>query len=228
MAELLDANWFRACVFGAAALAMVVAWRHERVRFDRIESVDRRILWPTCWLLIGMAYVTMALAIHFDIAEKFGGLGRAYARNGEWYESRRPLQATAVAIVGIVWLTLIVVGIWRVPERRRRYLASALLCTSLICFAIIRMVSFHYVDTIVARTSVAGVPVGTVVEHLGNILAVILSTVAARRPIPDSAEHAGVPPTFRGRRNVVLKPVGLRGHSERRSGWRTNRPGPTT
>ncbi len=195
MAELLDASWFGACAYGIASAAMVMAWYHEWVRLDRIGPAGRRILWPTCWLLIGAVYASLALALGLELAGTLGGLGREYARSEEWYESRRPLQAAVVAIVGVTWLTIIVVGIWRVPERRRRYLASALLCTSLVCFAIIRLVSFHYVDTILVRTSLAEVPLGTIVELIGIVLAVVVVAMSVRRPVPDSATESGVSPT---------------------------------
>jgi hypothetical protein len=186
MAELLDANWFRTGALGTAAFATVAAWRIERVQLRQIGSTGGRALWPMCWLLIGAIYASMALVLTFDLVGTFGGLGREYARADQWYESRRPLQVAVVTIVGLIWFSIIVVGIWRVPERRRRYLPSALLCTTLVCFAIIRLVSLHQIDTIVYRTSVAGVPIGTVVEHVGVVLAVVLIVEAVRRPVADS------------------------------------------
>lgn len=186
MAELLDANSFRAGMFGVATVAMVAAWRREQVSLDRIEAAKHRVLWPVCWLLIGAIYASMALALGFNLSTSIGGVGRDLARSEEWYESRRPLQAAVVSIVGVAWLTVIVVGIWRVPQRRRRYLPSALLCTSLVCFAIIRLVSLHHVDRIVARTDVAGVPFGTVVELVGVVAALILVFTAVRQPVPDT------------------------------------------
>jgi hypothetical protein len=190
MVELLDANWFRAGALLIAALAMVAAWRIERVQLRQISSSGRRALWPMFWLLIGAIYASMASVLTFDLIGTLGGLGRDYARADQWYESRRPLQVAVVTIVGVTWLSIIVVGIWRVPERRRRYLPSALLCTTLVCFAIIRIVSLHQIDTIVQRTSVAGVPVGTVAELVGVVLAVMLTVEALRRPVSDSGVRA--------------------------------------
>ena len=190
MVELLDATWFRAGALGTAALVMVAAWQIEHVQLRQISSPGRRALWPMVWLLIGSAYAAMALVLTFDLVSTLGGLGREYARADEWYESRRPLQVAVVTIIGVTWLSIIVVGIWRVPERRRRYLPSALLCTTLVCFAIIRIVSLHQIDTIVQRTSVVGVPVGTIAELLGVILAVVLTVEALRRPVSDSGVRA--------------------------------------
>lgn len=187
MIEVLDANSFRAGIFAVAVFVMVVAWRRERILLDRLGANGRRVLWPTCWLLIGAVYAAMALALGFDLSTSLGGLGRDIARNEEWYESRRPLQAVVVSTVGIVWLTIIVIGIWRVPERRRRYLPSALLCVSLVCFAIIRVVSLHHVDRVLARSAIAGVPFGTAVELAGIVVAMILVLRAIRRPIHDSS-----------------------------------------
>jgi hypothetical protein len=191
MLELLNATWFRAGALGTTAVAMVAAWRIERVQLRQISSSGRRALWPVFWLLTGAIYASMALVLTFDLVSTLGGIGREYARADEWYESRRPLQVAVVTIIGVTWLSIIVVGIWRVPERRRRYLPSALLCTTFVCFAIIRVVSLHQIDTIVHRTSVAGVPVGTIAELVGVVLAVMLAIEAVRRPVADS----GVPAT---------------------------------
>ncbi len=205
MAEILDADWFRAAAFSAATLAAITAWRRESVRLDRIGPAGRRVMWPTFWLLLGAVYASMAVALASDLAGRLGGLGREVARNDDWYDSRRPLQAAVVAAIGIVWLAVVVVGVWRVPERRRAYLPSALLCTTLACFAIVRIVSLHQVDTVVARTTIEGVPVGTVIELAGLAIAVVLATVSARRPIVDLATDSELPS---GKVRKIRGPVG--------------------
>ena len=183
MPELLDSVWFRTTAFGIAVICMGFAWLHERALLARSQDDVRRILWPTCWLLIGSAYAAMGFAIVFHLSGAFGGFGRELAQSEDLYDSRRPVQAVVVAVVGVTWITLVAVGIWRVPERRRRYLASALLCTTLICFALVRVVSLHHIDTVVSRTYVAEVPVGTVVELAAIAAAVVLAFVASHRPI---------------------------------------------
>lgn len=191
MAEVLDADWFRSSAYLGLTLATVAAWRFESNRSIRLQLRDRVQLWPLFWLLVGLVYVSMACAISADLVSTVGGVGRRIARAEEWYESRRPVQVAAVSAVGFAWLSVVVVGIWRVPQRRRRYLPSALLCASLVCFAAIRVVSLHHIDTVVARTDVADVPVGTVIELSGIVLALLLVFVATRRSLTESDGPVG-------------------------------------
>ncbi|MEP6297858.1 MAG: hypothetical protein ABJ382_11070, partial [Ilumatobacter sp.] len=97
MAGLIDADWFRAAVFSVATVATIVAWRRESLRLVRIGPGGSTVLWPTFWLLLGVVYASMALALASDLAGRLGGLGREVARNDDWYDSRRPLQAAVVA-----------------------------------------------------------------------------------------------------------------------------------
>jgi len=188
MADVLDSDGFSAFAFFAVAIAAVAAWRNESGRFAQLDVATRPSLWPRFWLLLAAAYAGVALVLGSDLISTLGGLGRDYARVEEWYESRRPLQVAAIAVVTTGWLAIVVIGIWRVPARRRRYLPSAIMFTSLVCFGLIRIISLHQVDTVTQRTRIADVPVGTVVELAGLVVALLLIADGARRPIDGNAE----------------------------------------
>lgn len=81
----------------------------------------------------------------------------------------------------------VVVAIWRVPERRRRYLPAAIVVSSLICFAAIRMVSLHYVDALLYNHPIVGVRIGSIVELGLTTLALAAATFRLGTPAPTGA-----------------------------------------
>ena len=55
-----------------------------------------------------------------------------------WYASRRRLQALVVVGLGTAWLASVLTAIWRVPERRRRYLPMIVVVLTIGFYAAIR------------------------------------------------------------------------------------------
>jgi hypothetical protein len=70
----------------------------------------------------------------------------------------------------------VLVALWRVPERRRRYLPTAIVVFSLQCYAAIRLVSLHHVDALLHRSELNGARLGALVE-IGGLLLTILVTL---------------------------------------------------
>lgn len=84
----------------------------------------------------------------------------------------------AVSAVGVFWLVTCGLAVWKVPERRRRYLPAFLLTSSVVGFAAIRVVSLHQVDSVLYRTSILGVDVVVYLE-LGLLSLLALLVVRA-------------------------------------------------
>ncbi len=186
VADILNSNSLRVVAYLIVAAACAVVGRAER-RVIQNSGLD---LWPTFWFLTAGMLTVMALARATDLAELLTALGRSEARSSGWYEARRPIQAAVVISVSVGWFLSVAVAIWRVPERRRRYLPAAIVVFSLICFAAIRMVSFHYVDAFLYNHPIVGVRIGSIVE-LGGVA---LALVAALRRLgaPRAGRHRGV------------------------------------
>lgn len=156
-----DSNGLRVlayCLAAAASVHMGLRERHRR------QVGGGREIWPTFWFLTAALLAVMALGRAADIGGLVSEIGRREAREEGWYEVRRGYQAAAVASIGAIWLIAVVVAVWRVPERRRRYLPSALVVFTLICFAGIRVVSLHHVDTVLYNRPVRGVRIAAIVE----------------------------------------------------------------
>ncbi len=162
----LDWNGVRALAYLAVAIAAVFAGRREARR-----AVHNPSLWPRFWYLTAGMFLVMAFGRAANVAEIITALGREEALATGWYDSRRKYQAMACGFISLAWIVTVFVSIWRVPERRRRYLPMALITFSIICFAGIRLFSLHHIDALLYRRQFAGAGAGAFVESLGLVVA---------------------------------------------------------
>ncbi len=171
MLRWLDSNWLRVAGYAAAALAAFLAARRERPLVRANPN-----LWPAFWLLTAGLFLLMAVGRAADFAGIATELGRSEAVSHGWYADRRKYQAAVVVGLGAIWFVAVVVALWRVPERRRRYLPMAIVAFSLMCFAGIRIISLHQVDAVLYRRHIGGAKVGSIVEFLGLATAIAVTS----------------------------------------------------
>ena len=176
MADLLNSNGLRVFAYVLASATCLFAWQRER------ESVGpgRPNLWPPFWLLSATLLLAMALARSSDLIAFATELLRDEARAGGWYNERRLLQAGILAALSLTWILTVTIAIWRVPERRRRYLPHAILVFSLVCYGAVRMVSYHYVDAVLYNHPIWGIRIGSLVELAGTAAAIVAALIASR------------------------------------------------
>jgi hypothetical protein len=171
MIEILDADTTRVGAYVAAAGAsMWVAWKEHR-RSDGAGSD----WWLAYWLVSGGVLTLLGLALAVDVAELVRDLGRTGARSDGWYGARSTYQVAALAALVFVWLsasTVVLIALWRVRVRRRRYLPHAVAMVTLMAFVAIRLVSLHEVDALLYGRALAGARWGVLAE-----LALIGTTV---------------------------------------------------
>ena len=158
--DTLDSSWLRICAYVIVAAQAIWWWLRER-RGMASHGLD---WWPTYWFVSALVLLTMAVARAGAIGDLLAELGRDQARASGWYDSRRSLQALAVIIVAGVWTIGVVVSIWRVPPRRRRYLPHVIALSTVIAFAAIRIVSLHHLDALLYRRDIYGVRLVAVTE----------------------------------------------------------------
>ncbi len=189
MAEVAEGVIARAAMYGVLAAAAIWSWNRER------RSGPRADLWPPYWLTTALLFLGMGFGRAVEIGDLVTQIGREQAAGAGWYEVRRPVQAAMVTLVAVVWLAMVVLAVLRVPERRRRYLPSSILALTLACYAAVRVVSLHHVDTVLYRWDVVGVRVGTVIEYLlGAItLAAIFGSWRGALPRPAASSRLGSP-----------------------------------
>jgi hypothetical protein len=163
-------------IAGVTAIVLGVAERRHG------SATDPRF-WPAFWFATGALLLSMAMARAINASEILTDIGRAQARSDGWYETRRVLQAWVIGIVTAVWGLTVVFAVWRVPERRRRYLPTAIAVFTLVCFDGIRLISLHQVDAVLHDHDLGGVTVGAVVE-IALLVSVVITSV---RRIPRSS-----------------------------------------
>lgn len=187
VADVLNSNGLRVLFYVLAAGACWIAGRRERT-FLLTSTLD---LWPRFWTLSAVLLLVMAFGRLTDAAGLLTQLVRNEALTSGWYEARRPLQAALVGSVAVGWFSSVATAIWRVPERRRRYLPTAVFVFSLVCFAAVRTISFHYADAILYNNPIAGVRIGSIIELLFGgcviVAGVIRFAAPQRRALPRPA-----------------------------------------
>lgn len=165
MAAILDTEAGRVVPYLLAAiLCAALGWRERR-----LQHRGRRDVWPPFWFLSAV-FLLVPAAGHVGLGEIVADLGRRAARRDGWYQARRGLQALAVCGIAATWGIGVLVAIWGAPDRRRRYLPSVMMLSGLLCFAAIRLISLHQVDTLLYRRSIAGVRFVVIVESVAMAL----------------------------------------------------------
>jgi xanthine/uracil permease len=166
---------------GTAALLLGVVER-------RRGRSDPR-LWPTFWFATGALLLVMAVGRASNVSDLLTELGRERARSGGWYEVRRSLQAWVIGTVAAVWAVTVAIAVWRVPDRRRRYLPTVIVVFTLVCFIGIRLISLHQVDALLHNRDVGGVTIGAVIEV--GLLILVVAVTAWRFRGPNRARTRG-------------------------------------
>jgi hypothetical protein len=183
MAELISTNGVRIGAYLVTALAAFCAGWRERGR-----TGTNHYLWPAFWFLTAGVLVVMGVGRAGNLPATLTDLGRRRAIEGGWYAHRRHWQALVIGLIAGLWFVVVTVALWRVPERRRRYLPMAVLTFTLICFAGIRAISLHQVDAVLYRRHLHGVQIDVVVE-----LALLAVAAVATFPRPPTARNASQP-----------------------------------
>mgnify|MGYP001556912486 CR=1 FL=1 len=155
-----DSTALVVALYALAGITAIVLGIAER----RSGSATDQRFWPVFWFTTAALLLSMAVARASNLSELLADIGRDQARSEGWYETRRSLQAGVIVMVTLVWAITVTVAVWRVPERRRRYLPTAIAVFTLVCFFGIRLISLHQVDAVLHDRTVSGGTIGALVE----------------------------------------------------------------
>jgi hypothetical protein len=182
LAEQLNAPLLRETAYLLAALIAFWAWDRER---SAVAGESDAAKWPRFWLTVAILMACFFLMRAFSVHELVTSLGREQAHSGGWYEARRSFQAAAVASIFLAWFVTVGIATWRIPERRRRYLPPFAVVTGISCFAAIRTVSIHHIDTVLYRLPVYGVHLVVVFElvPIALLCAIALRHAGSAAPV---------------------------------------------
>lgn len=182
----MDSGLLRGLAYVAVGALCLVAWYRER------PAGDNPAVWATFWAITAAVMLGLGLSRLLAIDDIVTGTGREAAQQGGWYEARRGFQALVVGGLGIAWVTATGLAIWRVPERRRRYLPAAIVVLTIVCFAAARAVSLHHLDHVLYDVELAGTRTVVFIEF-GLLLALGVACVVGLRTRAPARLAAGVP-----------------------------------
>ena len=178
MLDMLNSNTWMVLTYAVvAALAAFTGIREQSAQASH-RTLD---LVPAFWFLTSTLFLTMAIAHACELGGAVADYARRGAYNDGWYDARSSLQVIAVGAVAVLWAIVTLLALWRIPERRRRYLPITIAITTLLCFSAIRLVSLHVVDTVLYRRNLQGVRVGVVVEFVLVAVAALVIDWGRRR-----------------------------------------------
>ncbi len=169
MSSWLDSTVSAVVLYSLAGVTALVLGVAERRRGGAADPKR----WPTFWFATGGLLLIMAVGRASNVSDLLTDIGREQARSGGWYEVRRSLQAWVIGAVAAVWAVTVAIAVWRVPERRRRYLPTAVVVFTLVCFIGIRLISLHQVDALLHNRDVRGVAIGAAIE-VGLLLLIVI------------------------------------------------------
>ena len=185
----LDADWVLVGAYGLAALACMYTRHRERAS---LGADDFSYLWPAFWSWTAALLAFLAIGHALDLGGALADAGRDQARSQGWYDTRRAVQAVAVGIIAIAWAVAVIVAIWRIPPRRRRYLPVAVAVATLVCFVAVHNISLHQLDAVLDRR-VAGMRVASAVEFVLVGLVTLGALWRSGRLAPPAARHVVEP-----------------------------------
>lgn len=169
-------GWLTVIFYLVAALLSLLVWR-------RLAGQRGRVFWGilTCIL------VFLALNKQLDLQSAVTAAGKCVARAQGWYGQRRMLQAgfigavLAASILGLILMTLALRG------GVARSFAAMIGLTLLLCFIMIRAISFHGFDHLIGAQDL-GVPYNFLFENFGLLLIALNAVMQLRSVTP---RHAG-------------------------------------
>ena len=144
--------------------------------------------YPVFWLIAAWCLLLLGFTREINLHTFFTRFVRILAQEEGWYLERRTLQAGVLIAVCGMGLGVLGVAVWFLHGARWPYLLAFGGILFLIGYAVARLVSFHYVDVLLAQ-EFGGITLNHFVE-LGATLCVIAAAWRAAPPLRFTSEIA--------------------------------------
>jgi hypothetical protein len=125
-------------------------------------------LMPVFWFVLCGLLFFLGWNKQLDLQTLFTQIGRDAAKEGGWYEDRRPIQAVFVVIFALLGAGAVGAGIYFMRDVWKRYRVAYMGIIYLGVFVVIRAASFHHIDTVLYHLPGIKYWVNTILE-LGGI-----------------------------------------------------------
>jgi hypothetical protein len=143
----------------ALAVGAVVSTRRAQRRLEGVDAAEarRQRELTVVWVVIAAVLVVLTLDAALDLQTGLLNLMRRFARRNGWYARRREYQREVIVVLlvaGTAFTFALAYLLRRVLARIALVVASVLL---LCAFVVLRAISFHYVDRLLATGGRYGV-----------------------------------------------------------------------
>jgi hypothetical protein len=181
MIELLNSSELRDVLYGVATIFALLGWTRERADLAASPDPSRQ---PMFWLLSAALLAAMGISRAIDLGDAVSDLGRDGAASQGWYDTRFLFQEVVVVALATIWGLSIFAGARGARTGRGRYLPTAAMLTSLIGFAVVRLVSLHQIDALLYRRDLLGLRIVSLLE-----VTLLTGTIATMLWFPLDSPH---------------------------------------
>ena len=172
-------GWLTVLAYAACALLALAVWR-------RLKGQRGRVF----WLVLSLLLAALAVNKQLDLQSAVTAAGKCLARAQGWYDQRRVMQVLfigAVVAAALVLLVSMTASLW---GRLRYNLMAAIGLTLVLCFVLVRALSFHHFDRLIGTTNF-GVTNNFLFENAGLVLIAVNATwLLARKRVPSRRSPA--------------------------------------
>ena len=175
-------GWLTVLAYALCAMLALAVWR-------RLKGQRGRLFWAVLSLLL----VALAVNKQLDLQSAVTATGKCLARAQGWYAQRRLMQALFIGLVGGCALALLLGLMLSLWGRLRQNLLAATGLTLVLCYVVIRALSFHHFDRLIGTRNF-GVMNNFLFENAGLVLiAVNAAWLLWRRRRPARRSQAAWP-----------------------------------
>lgn len=172
-------GWLTVLAYAACTLLALAVWR-------RLKGQRGRVF----WLVLSLLLAALAVNKQLDLQSAVTAAGKCLARAQGWYDQRRVMQVLfigAVVAAALVLLVSMTASLW---GRLRYNLMAAIGLTLVLCFVLVRALSFHHFDRLIGTTNF-GVTNNFLFENAGLVLIAVNATwLLARKRVPSRRSPA--------------------------------------
>ncbi len=143
-------GWLTVVIYALSTL--VAGWVAIHAPFPRRTKGRERLFWV--FLAIGLGFLTINKQL--DLQSFMTAIARCAAQAQGWYEDRRALQAAFLLWLGLLVFLACCFLLWLLRGTMKRSALPLLGGLLVVCYVLIRAVSFHAVDKLIHVTLPAG------------------------------------------------------------------------
>ena len=157
-------GWMTVVLYAITALLCHRVIKNEHKLRPSLEADEKR-LWQ--WFVFALVFLTINKQL--DLQSALTEVGRLVARVQDWYEHRRDFQMVFISVIGLFGLMVLAAFLLMARQAPCATWIALFGGVFLVAFVVIRATSFHHVDYLLFRRSLARMRLNWVME-IGALL----------------------------------------------------------